>query len=77
MYGMDYWVLCPEFKSSVTISYLQTIAESTNYAENYMLKLLVEMLVWFGAELKDIAVYVNILDANISALRNTVEVDGC
>lgn len=35
------------------------------------------MLVWFGAELKDIAVYVNILDANISALGNTGEVDGC
>lgn len=55
---MDCWVLRPEFKCSVATSYLHTIAERTNYAENHTLKLPAEMLASFGAELKDIANWV-------------------
>lgn len=52
---MDCWVLCPEFKCAVTTSYLHIIAESTKNIENHILKVTAEILVSFGAELKDIS----------------------
>lgn len=54
MYGMGSWVLCPEFKFSITTSYLHIIAESIKYIENHILKVAAEILVLLRAELKEI-----------------------
>lgn len=52
---MDCWVLCLEFKWSITIYYLHIIADSTKSVENQILKVTAETLLSFEAELKEIS----------------------
>lgn len=55
MYGMDCWVLCLEFKCSITTYYLHIIAESTKSVENQILKVTAETRLSLEAELKEIS----------------------